>query len=50
MKNRLKDLIYTKENIPVITDEEKKYLQEYYKVDIAQLSTLINKDLSNWNI
>ncbi|HMZ88326.1 MAG TPA: sulfotransferase [Chitinophagales bacterium] len=48
LKERLKSLIYTKENIPTITAEEKEYLINYYRKDIEQLQLLLNKDLSNW--
>ncbi len=48
LKEKIKGLIYTKENIPVITEEEKAYLQNYYRKDILQLSNLIGKDLSAW--
>jgi len=48
LKERLKKLIYTRENIPTITAAEKEYLISYYKQDIGQLSTLIGKDLSAW--
>jgi len=47
-KEKVKSLIYTKDNIPKIKDAEKSHLQDYYRNDIEQLSRLINKDLSNW--
>ncbi len=50
LKDRLKELIYTKENIPVITEDEKMFLKNYYRNDINQLSELIHRDISNWII
>ncbi len=48
LKEKLKSLIYTKENIPTITPAEKKYLRDYYREDVQQLASLINRDLSGW--
>ena len=48
LKEKIKSIIYTKNNIPKITDAEKKYLQDYYHSDINALSKLIQRDLSAW--
>jgi hypothetical protein len=48
LKEKLKSIIYTKDNIPTITPEEKQYLIEYYRKDIEQLSRLVQRDLSAW--
>lgn len=48
LKEKLKSIIYTKENIPTITAEEKQYLIDYYRKDIEQLSKLLDRDLSAW--
>ena len=48
LKEKLKSLIYTRKNIPTIQPEEKAWLVEYYKVDVQNLSKLINKDLNHW--
>ncbi|MFN3939915.1 MAG: sulfotransferase family protein [Chitinophagales bacterium] len=48
LKNNIKSLIYTKENIPAITSEEKNWLIDYYRSDIELLSALLNKPLHHW--
>lgn len=48
LKEKIKGLIYTKNNIPTITEAEKTYLINYYREDITALSKLINRDLSAW--
>ncbi len=48
IKERLKSVIYTRSNIPSITPQEKAWLIDYYRSDVQQLSTLLNKDLSHW--
>lgn len=48
LKGKIKSLIYTKQNIPVITTEEKNQLLNYYRSDIESLSRLLNKPLNHW--
>lgn len=48
LKEKIKGLIYTKNNIPTITEAEKTYLINYYREDITALSKLINRNLSAW--
>ena len=48
LKNKIKGLIYSQDNIPKITEAEKVHLKDYYRDDISKLATLINRDLSNW--
>lgn len=48
LKEKMKSLIYTKDNIPKITPAEKLYLQQYYKDDVAALGKLLDRDLSAW--
>lgn len=48
LKEKIKGIIYTRENIPTITPEEKKWLQDYYRDDVNKLSALIGRDLSAW--
>jgi len=36
------------DKVPTITAEEKKYLAEIFKRDIANLEKLLDKDLSSW--
>jgi hypothetical protein len=48
LKEKIKSLIYTKDNIPKITTAEKIHLQNYYRNDLQSLSKLINRDLSDW--
>ena len=48
LKNKIKGLIYSQENIPAITETEKNHLKAYYHDDTAKLATLLNRDLSRW--
>lgn len=48
LKEKIKSIIYTKDNIPKITASEKQYLQDYYRNDIQALAKLLNRDLSAW--
>ena len=48
LKEKIKGLIYTKQNIPTITETEKKWLQDYYRTDIQNLGRLLDRDLSAW--
>jgi len=48
LKEKLKSIIYTKKDIPTITEAEKRWLIDYYRKDIEQLSSLLQKDLSSW--
>ncbi len=48
LKNRIKSLIYSQENIPKITEAEKSHLKTFYKDDITKLATLIKRDLNSW--
>ncbi len=48
LKEKIKSIIYTKDNIPKITAAEKQHLQDYYRNDISKLEVLLNKDLSMW--
>lgn len=48
LKDRLKQIIYTKKNIPTMSKAEKEWLNGYYRDNILQLSRLINRDLSAW--
>ena len=49
LKNKIKGLIYSQENIPKITEAEKNHLKAYYREDRAKLASLIGRDLSNWD-
>lgn len=48
LKSRIKSLIYTRENLPVISAEEKAWLLDYYSQDMRKLSELINRPLDAW--
>lgn len=48
LKEKLKSLIYTRENIPTITSAEKEYLIAYYAQDVQRLGQLLGRDLSGW--
>ena len=48
LKEKIKSIIYTKDNIPKITPQEKTHLQNYYRNDIEALAKLLNRDLSAW--
>lgn len=48
LKQKVKNMFYSKENIPKITEEEKTYLKEYYYNDIMNLEQLISRDLTGW--
>lgn len=48
LKQKVKDIFYSKKNIPKITPSEKKWLLDYYRNDILQLQQLIGRDLSAW--
>ena len=47
-KTKLRSLLSKKGSLPMITDREKEILLPYFKEDIKQLQTEINRDLSNW--
>jgi hypothetical protein len=47
-KQSVKNLFYSKENVPKLSTTEKKWLISYYQDDVKKLSQLINKDLSMW--
>ncbi|MBP7398275.1 MAG: sulfotransferase [Chitinophagales bacterium] len=48
LKSRIKSLIYTKDNIPVISAEEKSWLVNYYKEDVEQLEKFLGVSLQHW--
>lgn len=48
LKERLKSIIYTKENIPVMTAGERAWLNDYYAEDVRKLSALIGRDCTHW--
>lgn len=48
LKSRIKSLIYTKDNIPVISADEKKWLINYYTEDVEKLEKLLGVSLQNW--
>ncbi len=48
IKDNLKFLYYTKNNMPALTSEEKEYLLKIFKNEISMLSKLIKKDLNHW--
>jgi hypothetical protein len=49
LKQKLNSYLYTSENLPVLTNEEKDMLnQKFFNEDIHKLSKLINRDLSVW--
>lgn len=48
LKSRIKSLIYTKKNIPVISEQEKQWLIHYYAEDIRRLEKLLNTSLQHW--
>jgi hypothetical protein len=48
LKEKIKGLIYTKQNIPTITEAEKNWLQDYYRTDVQNLGRLLDRDLSAW--
>jgi hypothetical protein len=41
-------MMYSNENIPKISEEERSYLSAYYKEDVEKLSNLLNRDLKDW--
>ena len=48
LKQNVKNLFYSKKNIPSLSAEDKQYLLDYYRKDIMHLSALLNRDLSAW--
>jgi hypothetical protein len=47
-KKRLRSFITKKKNLPVLSTDDKAFLLPYFKDDIRQLESLINRDLSAW--
>lgn len=47
-KKIVSKMMYSKDNVPKISNEEKVYLQQYYREDIEKLSVLLDKNLENW--
>ncbi len=48
LKSKAKKVLFSEQNIPKMTKEEKEFLKEIFKEDIQNLSKLINRDLSHW--
>lgn len=48
LKQKVKNIFYSKDNIPKMTAAERQWLIAYYKEDVQQLSVLLNRDLSAW--
>lgn len=44
----LKKLFYTQNNIPKLSDTDRKWLNDYYREDIIALQNCIDRDLSAW--
>ena len=41
-------IMYSKSDVPKISEEQFQYLANYYRDDIGKLSGLLNRDLSHW--
>lgn len=41
-------MMYANDNIPKLSEEEKRYLTNYYREDVEKLSALLNRDLKVW--
>jgi len=48
VKEKMKQVLYTRKSIPTITQEEKNRLINYYREDVEKLSALLHRDLSAW--
>jgi hypothetical protein len=48
IKSKFKKTFYTDKDLPKIKPEERKFLNEIFRDDVANLSQLVNRDLSNW--
>ena len=48
LKKHAKKILFTTNNLPKITTEEKLFLIDIYKEDIQLTSKLINRDLTDW--
>ena len=46
-RQSLKGLIYSNKNVPKMDAVSRRYLVDYYKNDVTQLSALLNKDLTS---
>ncbi|MEM9022271.1 MAG: sulfotransferase [Bacteroidota bacterium] len=40
--------LYSKQSLPALTPEQRAFLIDHYREDVARLETLWNKDLSHW--
>lgn len=47
-KKIVSKMMYSADNLPKITSEEREYLINYYREDVEKLSSLLGKDLSHW--
>lgn len=48
LRRKLKRRFYSTDNLPKLTDADRKFLRHYFSEDIQKLSKLINRDLSHW--
>ena len=48
LKSKIRKFIYTRENLPTLTFEDREYLSRYFNDDIKKLEKLIDRDLSGW--
>ena len=48
IKKLLSNILFEKKIKPLMSNNTKKYLTDFYRNDIIDLEGLINKDLSNW--
>ncbi len=48
LKQKVKDIFYSKSKVPKMTSHERQWLLHYYKADIEALSGLLHRDLSGW--
>ena len=48
VKSKFKKTFYTDKNLPKITPEERDFLAGIFAEDVANLSALLNRDLSHW--
>jgi hypothetical protein len=48
LKQTVKNIFYSKKNIPGMTSDERAWLINYYREDVVKLSALIQRNLKNW--
>ena len=41
-------MVYSKKDLPTMTESERAFLNDFYKEDIARLAELLERDFSHW--